>query len=223
MAWQNAKAGPTSPEEKWKRQVRTLATQYQKNPSMLANLAKETGQDSIEQVAWEYLKSPSKGIRVPGTQDDANNPNSSTFWSKVAQGLPVQPTLQGQDLLNAAVAELKKLGYGHDRELLANVMNGNALIHKNIQSAYDRKVQRASQVGESNDYLSSLQERLDQEMAERSKSQAQAQMMAAAAHNPAFAKKVGIKTNVAKEFNRADTGKDISKLPKRVIPKKRKK
>jgi len=30
--------------------------------------------------------------------------------------------------------------------------------------------------------------------------------MAAAAHNPAFAKKVGIPTKVAKEFNRADTG-----------------
>ena len=76
---------------------------------------------------------------------------------------------------------------------------------------------------ESKDYLSSLQERLDAEVDERSKSQAQAQMMAAAAHNPAFAKKVGIKQNVAKEFNRADTGKDISKLPRRVVPKKRKK
>ena len=31
--------------------------------------------------------------------------------------------------------------------------------------------------------------------------------MAAAAHNPAFAKKVGIPTSVAKEFNQADKGK----------------
>jgi hypothetical protein len=30
--------------------------------------------------------------------------------------------------------------------------------------------------------------------------------MAAAAHNPAFAKKVGIPTKVAKDFNAADTG-----------------
>jgi hypothetical protein len=30
--------------------------------------------------------------------------------------------------------------------------------------------------------------------------------MAAAAHNPAFAKKVGIPTTVAKEFNQADKG-----------------
>jgi hypothetical protein len=31
--------------------------------------------------------------------------------------------------------------------------------------------------------------------------------MAAAAHNPAFAKKVGIPQKVAKEFNQADTAK----------------
>jgi len=31
--------------------------------------------------------------------------------------------------------------------------------------------------------------------------------MAAAAHNPSFAKKVGIPTKVAKEFNRADKKK----------------
>lgn len=39
-----------------------------------------------------------------------------------------------------------------------------------------------------------------------SKSAKQARTMAAAAHNPQFAKKVGIPQKVAKEFNRADTG-----------------
>lgn len=34
--------------------------------------------------------------------------------------------------------------------------------------------------------------------------------MAAAAHNPAFAKKVGVPTSVAKEFNKADTGRKFS-------------
>ena len=34
-----------------------------------------------------------------------------------------------------------------------------------------------------------------------SKSQAQERLMAAAAHNPKFAKKVGVPTKVAKEFN----------------------
>jgi hypothetical protein len=40
-----------------------------------------------------------------------------------------------------------------------------------------------------------------------SKSKAQRNFMAAAAHNPAFAKKVGIPTSVAQEFNKADKGK----------------
>ena len=39
-----------------------------------------------------------------------------------------------------------------------------------------------------------------------SKSPAQARFMAAAAHNPKFAKKVGIPQKVAKEFNAKDTG-----------------
>jgi len=35
--------------------------------------------------------------------------------------------------------------------------------------------------------------------------------MAAAAHSPAFAKKLGIPVKVAKEFNRADAGTRIRK------------
>ena len=44
-----------------------------------------------------------------------------------------------------------------------------------------------------------------------STSKKQRNFMAAAAHNPAFAKKVGISTDVAKEFNQADKGKKFSK------------
>lgn len=40
-----------------------------------------------------------------------------------------------------------------------------------------------------------------------SSSPKQARTMAAAAHNPAFAKKVGIPQGVAKEFNQADAAK----------------
>jgi hypothetical protein len=40
-----------------------------------------------------------------------------------------------------------------------------------------------------------------------STSKKQRNFMAAAAHNPAFAKKVGISQTVAKEFNQADKGK----------------
>jgi hypothetical protein len=39
-----------------------------------------------------------------------------------------------------------------------------------------------------------------------SKSPAQARLMAAAAHDPAFAKRAGVPVSVAKDFNRADTG-----------------
>ena len=72
------------------------------------------------------------------------------------------------------------------------------------------------------DYMLSQKERHGEEgsgiqpVAEKSKSQSQARMMAGAAHNPKFAKKVGVATKVAKEFNKADKGKDISKLPNKV-------
>ena len=46
----------------------------------------------------------------------------------------------------------------------------------------------------------------NESMNERSTSEKQARTMAAAAHDPKFAKKVGIKTSVAKEFNKADKG-----------------
>lgn len=47
-----------------------------------------------------------------------------------------------------------------------------------------------------------------------SKSPKQARLMAAAAHNPKFAKKAGVPVKVAKEFNKADKGTGIIK-PKR--------
>ena len=42
-------------------------------------------------------------------------------------------------------------------------------------------------------------------------SKAQRNLMAAAAHNPSFAKKVGVPVKVAKEFNKADTGKKFAR------------
>lgn len=44
-----------------------------------------------------------------------------------------------------------------------------------------------------------------------SKTPKQARTMAAAAHDPKFAKKMNIPTKVAKEFNQADKGKGIIK------------
>jgi len=51
---------------------------------------------------------------------------------------------------------------------------------------------------------------------EKSVSQAQFRTMAAAAHNPKFARKVGISQDVAREFNKADKGQDYKKLPART-------
>ena len=42
-----------------------------------------------------------------------------------------------------------------------------------------------------------------------SQSKPQARLMAAAAHDPKFAKKVGVPQSVAKEFNKADKGTGI--------------
>lgn len=39
--------------------------------------------------------------------------------------------------------------------------------------------------------------------------------MAAAAHDPGFAKKAGIAQSVAKDFNKADTGKSDKGLPEK--------
>lgn len=49
-----------------------------------------------------------------------------------------------------------------------------------------------------------------------SKTRKQARTMAAAAHNPKFAKKMGIATSIAKEFNWADAGTGILAKPKKL-------
>lgn len=53
-----------------------------------------------------------------------------------------------------------------------------------------------------------------------SHSEAQKRTMAAAAHNPEFAKKVGIPVGVAKEFNEADKAKRTAALLSRMGNKK---
>lgn len=48
-----------------------------------------------------------------------------------------------------------------------------------------------------------------------SKNPRQAQLMAAAAHNPQFARKVGVPQAVAKEFNKADAKTGILRKKKK--------
>lgn len=47
-----------------------------------------------------------------------------------------------------------------------------------------------------------------------SKSPAQARLMAAAAHDPEFARKVGVPQKVARDFNQADKGKRLAEAMK---------
>ena len=58
-----------------------------------------------------------------------------------------------------------------------------------------------------------------------STSEKQAKLMAAVAHNPAFAKKVGIPQSVGKEFNKADKGRKFGRggdMDKKVSPEGKK-
>jgi hypothetical protein len=58
------------------------------------------------------------------------------------------------------------------------------------------------------------------ELNEKSVSKAQFRTMAAAAHNPKFAKKVGISPKVGKEFHKADKKQDYKDLPDRADEEK---
>ncbi len=49
-----------------------------------------------------------------------------------------------------------------------------------------------------------------------SRSQKQRRLMAAAAHDPAFAKKAGVSQKVAREFNQADKAAGKRRLPEKV-------
>lgn len=55
-----------------------------------------------------------------------------------------------------------------------------------------------------------------------SKSKKQARLMAAAAHNPKFARKAGVPQRVAREFNQADKGTGILKGKRKRAKKARK-
>ena len=70
-----------------------------------------------------------------------------------------------------------------------------------------------------NQYAQTIAERVlmrESKLEEKSKSEKQARFMAAAAHDPQFAARTGIKQSVAKEFNKADTGtKQLSQAMKK--------
>ncbi len=83
-----------------------------------------------------------------------------------------------------------------------------------LQSVIDGKHPRPMvSVEKAKELLKNMQEG---DLNEKSTSQAQFRTMAAAAHNPEFAKKVGISQDVAQEFHGADRKQDYADLPKKA-------
>lgn len=99
-----------------------------------------------------------------------------------------------------------------------------SIIHKYFVEAEEAAQQRADEKRQlMRQYAAVIAERVlmkESRLNEKSTSEKQARTMAAAAHDPEFAKKVGIKQSVAKEFNKADTG---TKQLSQAMKKKKKK
>ena len=123
----------------------------------------------------------------------------------------------------------QQVNYFATPEGFANVANGKIDVSKMINDNMQRK-SLEEKLGDNRPKLGSKRDAgksirkwrksrgLDEtgQVNEKSVSQAQFRTMAAAAHNPKFAKKVGISQNVAREFNKADKGQDYKKLPART-------
>ena len=147
-------------------------------------------------------------------------------------GDPNDPTIYGHEKANpmslkgrimSARAQLKELSQMADTDDLATWQQITKL-HKG--GLFMGLAQNLEQISHGINELAAKRRKggtasrgIDKNIDERSVSQAQARLMAAAAHNPEFAKKVKMKPSVAKDFNQADKGKNIQALPKRV-PKK---
>ena len=106
-------------------------------------------------------------------------------------------------------------------ELYNVVKNAKELFHM-IEDGENLEGWVASKITRAADYINTVHDYMMYEkqnsagLNERSTSEKQARTMAAAAHDPKFAKKVGIKTSVAKEFNKADKGtKQLSSAMKK--------
>ena len=127
--------------------IRRLVTLYQAKPAVLGTLAREKGADSDEQIAFDYIRT--RKLRPEPVAGSAN-----VNWNDVVRGITTQPTLHGQDLLNAAATELKKMGYGttpDTRDLMNSVINGAPEMHRQLQSAYDKKIAKTRELAEDQD------------------------------------------------------------------------
>ena len=144
----------------------------------------------------------------------ARNNSYAAFDS--SQGLATES--QGktyQEELAEINAKAREIGMGAGQEAAdrfyarayANLLKQRPKDHENHVSAQN------AEMWKNNDWQSLGGNRSPVD--EKSTSEKQARFMAAAAHDPAFAKKTGMDQSVAKEFNQADTGtKQLSKAMK---------
>jgi len=97
-------------------------------------------------------------------------------------------------------------------------MGDNTFVEEDITEVQDYlgDVFHDPNINSWKDVLQQSQGMSDGQLDEKSVSQAQFRTMAAAAHNPKFAKKVGISRDVAKEFHGADRKQDYTDLPKKA-------
>ncbi len=118
----------------------------------------------------------------------------------------------------AAGSEQAVANYLTDVAERSGQMGDNTFVEEDITEVQDYlgDVFHDPSINSWKDVLQQSQGMSDGQLDEKSVSQAQFRTMAAAAHNPKFAKKVGIKQSVAKEFNQADKGSNYKKLPDRT-------
>ena len=148
------------------------------------------------------------GKHAEGTKKGKNGgqvrncvPNESVTesdeYSPVAQAITRRIMLQRTDLLSKYGPE--RVGDAIDE--VAHFVGDVEEIGTSDVSGWVRQVER--NLG-------------DYQLDEKSTSQAQFRTMAAVAHNPKFAKKVGISQSVGKEFHAADRKQNYKKLPTRA-------
>jgi len=210
QAWEQARQ---------KENADSMARAQAKGPALAAQFLEDTSMNKLLLIVTEG-KGPGNKLTSAETMVYMNTPKLEPVVIK--EGPSIRTYLQlveaeqvsKEDVLRAdleAMLNEVKEEPAKPRNFVAkNAKMGGAGAHK------DKK--KAEKQGDAKHKAKSIP--MDEsEIEERSVSQAQAHIMAAAAHNPEFAKKAKIKQSVAKEFNRADKGKNVKSLPQRVVKK----
>ena len=150
---------------------------------------------------------------------DLSNYNTQ-YLQQVASGEHPRPMVSVAD----AKAELQARANGKQQVTTPARIDSPSRGPQGFSKEYLQKAADPNRFGrymisieKAQELLNNMQEGVaEDQVNEKSVSQAQFRTMAAAAHNPKFARKVGISQDVAREFNKADKGQDYKKLPART-------